>query len=88
VGIAALKGAANPKDRKAIRDAIAGISIDTVVGRVDFKGSPLKNIGLTHIVGGQWQKTQGGKFPFDLKVVNNDTNPAVPTNGTLQALKY
>ena len=88
VGVAALKSAANPKDRKAIRDAIAGLAVDTVVGKVDFKGSPLKNIGLTHIVGGQWQKTEGGKFPFDLKVVNNDTNPAVPTNGKLQPLKY
>jgi branched-chain amino acid transport system substrate-binding protein len=88
VGVAALKSAGNPKDRKAIRDAIAGLAVDTIVGKVDFKGSPLKNIGLTHIVGGQWQKAEGGKFPFDLKVVNNDTNPAVPANGTLQPLKY
>ena len=88
VGIAALKGAANPKDHKAVRDAIAGLALDTVVGKVDFKNSPLKNIGLTHIAGGQWQKVEGGKFPFDLKVVSNATNPSVPTNGTLQPLKY
>ena len=88
VGIAALKSAANPKDKKAIRDAIASLTLDTVVGKVDFKGSPLKNIGLTHIVGGQWQKVDGGKFPFDLKVVNNGTSPAIPTNGTFLPLKY
>jgi branched-chain amino acid transport system substrate-binding protein len=88
VGIAALKAASNPKDRTAVRDAIAGLSVDTVVGKVDFKGSPLKNIGLTHIAGGQWQKTDGGKFRYDLKVVDNSTNPTLSPQGTLQALTF
>ncbi|MDE3176959.1 MAG: ABC transporter substrate-binding protein [Pseudomonadota bacterium] len=88
VGLAALKTAANPKDRKAIRDAIAGLTLDTVVGKVDFKTSPLKNIGLTHIAAGQWQRNAGGKFPFDLKVVSNATNPAVPTDGKFAPLKF
>jgi branched-chain amino acid transport system substrate-binding protein len=87
VGIAALKGASNPKDKTAVRDAIAALTLDTVVGKVDFKGSPLKNIGVTHISGGQWQKADG-KFPFDLKVVDNSMNPTVPVQGKLLPLSF
>jgi branched-chain amino acid transport system substrate-binding protein len=88
VGIGALKTASNPKDKTAVRDAIAALTVDTVVGKVDFKGSPLKNIGLTHIAGGQWQKSAGGKFPYDLKVVDNSTNPTVKDDGKLEALVF
>jgi branched-chain amino acid transport system substrate-binding protein len=88
VGLAALKAASDPKDKVAVRDAIAGLTLDTVVGKIDFKGSPLKNIGLTHIAGGQWQKAEGGKFPFDLKVVDNSTSPTVLVEGKLQPLSF
>jgi branched-chain amino acid transport system substrate-binding protein len=88
LGVAALKASGNPKDRKKVRDAIAGLTLDTIVGKVDFKGSPLKNIGVTHIAAGQWQKSEGGKFKYDLKVVANATNPAVPVQGKLQPLSF
>ena len=88
VGLAALKSSSNPKDKTAVRDAIMALTVDTVVGKVDFKGSPLKNIGLTHICGGQWQKTEGGKFPYDLKVVDNSTNQTVAVEGKLQPLAF
>ena len=64
------------------------MTIDTVVGKVDFKGSPLKNVGLTHITAGQWQRSEGGKFKFDLKVVDNSTNPAIPVDGKLKPLAF
>jgi hypothetical protein len=38
------------------------------------------------LVGGQWQKTAGGEFPFDLVVTNNSLSPEIPTNGTLKPL--
>ncbi|MFM2281577.1 MAG: hypothetical protein RLZZ444_3808 [Pseudomonadota bacterium] len=88
VGIAALKASGDPKNRVAIRDAIAGLTLDTVVGKVDFKNTPLKNVGLTHITGGQWQKTGDAKFPFDLKVVDNSTNPDVPVSSQLLPIAY
>ena len=88
IGFAALKNAADPKNKAAVRDAIAALTLDTIVGKVDFKGSPLKNVGLTHIAGGQWQKTDGEKFPFDLKVVDNSTNPTVAVESALQPLVF
>ncbi|WP_310632805.1 ABC transporter substrate-binding protein [Paraburkholderia sp.] len=88
VGIAALKASGNPKNATAVRDAIARMTLDTVVGKVDFQHSPLKNIGVTHIVAGQWQKADAGKFKFDLKVVGNSSNPAVPLSGKLEPLAF
>jgi branched-chain amino acid transport system substrate-binding protein len=88
VGLAALKAAGDPKDKAAVRDAIAALSLDTVVGKVDFKASPLKNISVTHIAAGQWQQVEGGKFPYDLKVVDNSTNPDVKPQGKLQPLTF
>jgi branched-chain amino acid transport system substrate-binding protein len=88
VGIAALKNSGDPKNKTAVRDAIAGLTMDTVVGKVDFKTSPLKNVGVTHIVGGQWQKTSGGKFPFDLQVVDNMTSPEVQITSQLLPIAY
>lgn len=87
LGIAALKNSGNPKDKIAVRDALAGLSLDTVVGKVDFANSPLKSVGLTHVVGGQWQKAEG-QFPFELQVVNNETNPAVNLTSDLKLLTY
>lgn len=88
VALAALKASGNPKDKTAVRDAIASLSIDTVIGKVDFKGSRLKNIAVTHIAAGQWQKVEGRKFPFDLKIVDNSTNPSLPIEGKLEPLSF
>jgi branched-chain amino acid transport system substrate-binding protein len=88
IGIAALKASGDPKNRDKIRDAIAGLTLETVIGTVDFKNTPLKNVGLTHIAGGQWQKVEGGKFPYDLLVVDNSANPDVPIASQLLPIEY
>ncbi|HBF31623.1 ABC transporter substrate-binding protein [Rhizobium sp.] len=88
VGISALKASSNPKDKVAVRNAIAALSADTVVGKVDFKGSPLKNVAVTHIAAGQWQKSTDPKYPYDLKIVDNSTNPSLVVDGKLQPLTF
>ena len=45
-----------------------------------------KNVSPTSLVGGQWQKTSGGEFPFDLVVTNNKLSPEIPLTGELQPL--
>jgi len=87
LGIAALKNSGDPKDKDKVRDALAALTLETVIGKVDFGATPLKSVGLTHIVGGQWQKAEG-KFPYELKVVDNSTNPAVPVTAKLEPLGY
>jgi branched-chain amino acid transport system substrate-binding protein len=77
VGIAALIASGDPKNPDAVRDAIAGLSMDTMVGPVDFAGSPVKNVAITEVGGGQWRKTQGGKFDFDLRITDNTHAPSM-----------
>lgn len=53
----------------AIRDAIAATRLNTVVGPISWQGGPAKNVAKTPLVGGQWRK--GGKFKYDLVIVEN-----------------
>jgi branched-chain amino acid transport system substrate-binding protein len=78
---------AGSTDKQAIADAAAATKLDTVVGPVAYGKNGLpKNISPTSLVGGQWKKTTGGKFPFELLVVNNTQSPEIPTNGKLTPL--
>jgi branched-chain amino acid transport system substrate-binding protein len=78
---------AGSTDKQAIADAAAATKLDTIVGPIQYgaNGVP-KNVSPTSLVGGQWQKTSGGKFPFDLVVTNNSLSPEIPVNGTLKPL--
>ncbi|CAG1006838.1 MAG: ABC transporter substrate-binding protein [Rhizobiaceae bacterium] len=79
VGLAALKASGDPKNRAAVRDAIAGLDLDTMVGKVDFKNSTMKSVANTWVTMGQWHRArEGSKFPYELFVTNNVTAPHVP----------
>lgn len=84
--LAALKGAADPKDRKAVRDAIAKMKLDSIVGPINFRDSPIRSIAVTPMVGGQWRKAKGGKFPFELLITHNSTAPNIPVEAELKLL--
>jgi branched-chain amino acid transport system substrate-binding protein len=79
VGIAALKNSGDPKNRDAVRDAIAALDMDTIIGRVDFANSPMKSVANTWVTMGQWHRNpEGSQFPYELYVTNNVTAPHVP----------
>lgn len=87
VGLHALKTAGDPFDRKGVRDALQNMSLDTIVGKVDFKNSPIKSVAKTALAGGQWRRTPAGsKHPYELVVVNNTLAPAIPLGGKLELL--
>ncbi len=78
---------AGSTDKQAIADAAGATKLDTIVGPIQYGANGLpKNVSPTSLVGGQWQKTDGGEFPFDLLVTNNSLSPEIPTNGTLKPL--
>ena len=80
-------GRAASTDKRAIADAAAMTSLDTIVGPVAYgKDDHPKNVGPTPLVGGQWQKPTGATFPFELLVVNNEQSPEIPVNGQLRPL--
>lgn len=84
-GIAALRNS-DPKDKNSLRDAIAGLDIQTIVGPVKFKGSPIKNVAVTSLSGGQWRKAKSGKSKYELLIVHNGTAPFIPKQADLALL--
>lgn len=68
-----------------VRDAVAATSMKTIVGDVKWGGpGPMKNVSKTPLVLGQWVK--GGKYRYDLVIVNNEAARAIPAGGTLRLI--
>lgn len=82
-GIAALIASGDPKNPDAVRDAIAGMKLDTMVGPVNWADTPIKNVAVTEVAGGQWRKTNGGKHAFDLVINENGFAPSVDVQDQL-----
>lgn len=85
-GIAALKNSGDPKNPDAVRDAIAGMKLNTMVGPVNWADSKIKNVAVTEVAGGQWRKTNGGKNKFDLVINENGFAPSVKVQDKLISL--
>jgi branched-chain amino acid transport system substrate-binding protein len=72
---------AQSTDKEKVKKALAATKLDTMVGLVQFDD---QHVGRTPLVGGQW--TKGDKYPWDLRVVYNDTAPAIPKTAELKAI--
>jgi branched-chain amino acid transport system substrate-binding protein len=68
----------------SIRDAIAATNIDSMVGNIKWSGGPVKNVAKTPLVGGQWRK--GGKFKYDLVIVDNSQAKNIPVQDKLKLI--
>lgn len=89
VAIDVLKRTKDVTKKAAIRDAILATDLETIVGKVGWKGGPLnpvKNVCRTPLVAGQWVK--GKKHKYDLVVVNNETSPGIPLQAKPKAIAY
>jgi branched-chain amino acid transport system substrate-binding protein len=84
VGIAALKASGNPKDPQKVADAIRTLKQETVIGRLDFAGSGIKNVSKIRCVGGQWVIDDKGKL--DIVVTHNGTAPEIPVQRKFELL--
>ena len=76
-------------DADAVTAAIAATDLDTMVGKIAWNGEGVPdfaktNVTKTPLVGGQWRRKEDGTF--DLVIVDNQTAPAIPTAGTMEAL--
>ncbi|HUG26069.1 ABC transporter substrate-binding protein [Piscinibacter sp.] len=83
-GIAALKASGNPKDPQKVADAIRSLKQETVIGRLDFAGSGIKNVSKIRCVGGQWIIDAKGKL--DIVVTHNGTAPEIPVQRKFELL--
>lgn len=83
-GVAALKASGDPKDPHKVADAIRTMKQDTVIGRIDFAGSGIKNVSKIRCVGGQWIFDAKGKL--DIVITNNGTAPEIPVQRKFELL--
>ena len=70
---------AGSTEREKVRDAIAGLDVDTIVGHIRYDR---KMDGLTYastvLCGGQWQREDG---QLVLKIIDNSLYPEIPLTG-------
>ena len=79
-----IKRAADISDPASILDAITKTDINSMVGPVNWKAGPVKNVQKTPLVGGQWQKKDG---KFELVITTNVQHPNIPVGGELKLLR-
>ncbi len=78
-----VKRAEDLEDPEAITAAIAGTSLNTIVGPVDWSKGPINNVTKTPLVAGQWQKSGDS---FELQVVANAAAPEIALTSDLKLL--
>ncbi len=84
IGIEALKRAGDPHDKDAVRNALAKMKMNTIVGAINWADTPIKNVAKTLLVGGQWRL--GGKYKYELLIVNTDAAPHIPVQADLKLM--
>jgi len=85
-GIAALKASNDPKNPKAVAQALRTLRQDTVIGTLDFAGSGIKNVSKIRVVGGQWRLNAQGKP--EIFITHNRSAPEIPVERPFEALKW
>ena len=81
LAVAALQNAGS-LDPEAIRDSLASLDLDTVMGHIKYNEDRYSVIALT---GGQWQLQEDGDLVQ--AIIDNDLYPDVPLTGEMEPLK-
>ena len=73
----------DPHNRQEVAHALHGVNYTGMSGMLNFSGGPAPGVAITPPVGVQWKATSG-KFPFEMRVVDNTLNKAVPVKAKLE----
>lgn len=84
VAVAALRKAGNPKDKKAVSNAMRKLKVATPLGLLDWSKGPVPNVIDTPIIGDQWVKATSGKFKLDLVITEHADDKRVPIQAKLK----
>jgi branched-chain amino acid transport system substrate-binding protein len=79
----AFTSVSDPHDHLEVAQALHRVNYHGMSGHLDFNNGPAPGVVAIPVVGVQW-KESSGKYPFEMKVVDNTLNPAVPTSADLQ----
>ncbi len=80
----AFTSVSDPHARQEVAHALHRVNYTGMSGVLNFVGGPAPGVAITQPVGVQWKATGGGKFPFQMKVVDNSLNKAVPIEADLK----
>jgi branched-chain amino acid transport system substrate-binding protein len=81
----AFTSVSDPHDKLEVAHALHAVHYQGMSGELNFSsGQPAPGVAITPLAGVQWKATPGGsKFPFEMLVVDNTTNPAAHVGGHL-----
>jgi branched-chain amino acid transport system substrate-binding protein len=84
----------NIDDKELFPPVVQATKMETINGPIDFTGPvkmgtvhPVLNVFKIKIAAGQWRKTEGGKWPYDVALCYAN-DPAIPTTSKYEAIKY
>jgi branched-chain amino acid transport system substrate-binding protein len=73
----------DPHDKKELAHALHHVSYTGMCGAINFATGPAPGVGIIPPIGVQW-KSSSGKFPLELKVVDNSLNKSVKIQAPLE----
>jgi branched-chain amino acid transport system substrate-binding protein len=79
----AFTAVSDPHDSKAVADALHKVNYTGMCGPLNFASGPAPGVAVMNPVGVQWKKGTG-KHLYELKVVDNSLNKAVPIQAALE----
>ena len=80
----ALSVVSDPHSKAEVANALHNVSYTGMCGDINFAAGPAPGVGIVKPVGVQW-KASTGKYPFEMMVVDNSLNSAVPIGASLVA---
>ena len=84
VGVAAMRKAGDPKNKKKVAAAMKTLHVQTPLGNLQWGKGPVPNVVPTPIPGGQWRKAKSGPFKLDWVYCEHSADPNVPIESQLK----
>jgi len=76
-------GVSDPHNKQEVASALHKVNYSGMCGPLNFASGPAPGVAIIPPVGVQW-KTSAGKYPFEMKVVDNSLNKAVKIGANLE----
>jgi branched-chain amino acid transport system substrate-binding protein len=75
----------DPHDKAELANALHKVSYSGMCGPIDFANGPAPGVGIIKPLGVQWKaQPAGGKYPVEMKVVDNSLNKDVAVEADLE----
>src|SRR6266487_869477 len=75
--VQAFKAVSDPHDAAEVAGSLHSVNYSGMCGALNFANGPAPGVAIINPVGVQWKKSTG-QFPFEMQVVDNSLNTAVP----------